>query len=776
MMKIARLSKKTLWRLIHGIFLTCIGLFGAGGFLGIASLKPIHLLTALSAITILVLLSHVGHRSRILGFLCILLSLFAYGACVGFRNLFSFFQSYLGWLNGSYEWSYGQLSGYEAMQIILLALVCFLLQMLMEKDFRIKAAILLTFLSALLYFLFTEKELSKISVAFILCYASMIYAEWTQIHWKKEKQRNTSSYMLWIMPFLALYLLLILIPPAPQTPYDWEIVKNACRQLKESFLKFSYNLGGIGGDDYDLSLSGFSERGKLASSSIETDREIMTLHSKTKLATNLYLTGKIYDTFDGREWIQTNQDPSMGRYMDTLTTLYAVQRYDEDFLSDYLYLTDLTVSYRYFRSGFLFAPLKTMSLKQNSSGMHFEESGDTLLFDKRRGYGTEYDVSFYQLNAGQDSFLQFLSAAPHLACDENKLQKILLNFENRTGEDVSSEDIGQYRQSVYKYYTENITLSGQTRAYLTKITKGAITDIDKLKAIESELSSFTYTRTPDILPQTVKTPSDFLDYFLLTGREGYCNYFATAFTLLARAEGFPARFVQGFCVPSKGKNEVMVYSGMAHAWPEVYIENVGWIPFEPTPGYSQTRYASWAVKNKNADVPSDLNGLSSKQKPSRETSLALPESDTEEMPKAAFSSGKNHLRQILTVCGLILALILGTFILLFFVNILLARYRYKKMSLKDKFRAEVFKNLQILVFLGVRRDERETLTEFKKRSSALTGNNSCLGFLDSYEDVLYGDKEILQATLEKTLREQRELLLMLKQQKKWAYIYCRICG
>ena len=121
-------------------------------------------------------------------------------------------------------------------------------------------------------------------------------------------------------------------------------------------------------------------------------------------------------------------------------------------------------------------------------------------------------------------------------------------------------------------------------------------------------------------------------------------------------------------------------------------------------------------------------------------------------------------------------MVLGAAILLFLVNILLLRHRYRKMSLKDKFRAEVCRNLRILSFLGVKRDERETLTEFKERALALTGVNSCLEFLERYEDVLYGDKEVAQETLEKALREQTELLLMLKQSKRWAYIYCRICG
>ena len=44
--------------------------------------------------------------------------------------------------------------------------------------------------------------------------------------------------------------------------------------------------------------------------------------------------------------------------------------------------------------------------------------------------------------------------------------------------------------------------------------KAAETDLEKLKAIESYLSSFTYTLTPGDLPEGVKEAGDFLDYFL----------------------------------------------------------------------------------------------------------------------------------------------------------------------------------------------------------------------------------------------------------------------
>ena len=766
-------NQNTLWRLTNLVFLTCIGLFGGSGFLGIGSLKSVHILTALTTVFILILFSSMTWRNRLLGFTGIILVLSGTGAAVGIQNSFSFFKSFSHWLTGSPVWDPGQLTGYEILQIIFLTLLCYLLLIIMEKDFRIKTAVLLLLLSMLLYCLFTEKELSKICVAFVLCYAAVIYTEWTQTRWKKEKNRDNSAYMLWVMPFLAAYFLLMLIPSVPETPYDWPIIQNVYQQLKESFLKLSYNLPGTGSDDYDLSLSGFSPESELRGNSLETEREIMTIQSQTRLSTNIYLTGKVYDTFNGRGWEQQNQDTSKEHYMDTLQTLYAVRRYDKEYQTDYLSQAKITIHYRYFRSEFLFAPLKAFSFRQNSSHLNFQESGGSLFFDRRKGYGTEYEVSFYQLNAGQESFHQFINTAGFLADDENELQSLLGVLNDQTKESVTVNDMQRCRQAVYDNYLEDIALSDEVEQYLLEITKDSRTDADKLRAIERELSTFTYTLTPGQLPETVTNSAEFLDYFLLESREGYCNYFATAFTLLARAQGIPARFVQGFCVPTKDSLETKVYSNMAHAWPEAYLEDIGWIPFEPTPGYSQTRYATWAVKNSSTELSADLDSHTP-EAGAEESIRNKSEQEMGDIQESVIYSEKNNIGRLIRIISLMLLSILDTAIFLVLLSFLLARYKYQKMSAETKFKAEVSRNLKILSFIGIKRNDVQTLSEFKEQAQLFIGEQEPLQFLDCYEDFLYGDKKITQHTLEEVQRQQRMLLLILKQRKKRVYLYYRI--
>ena len=65
--------------------------------------------------------------------------------------------------------------------------------------------------------------------------------------------------------------------------------------------------------------------------------------------------------------------------------------------------------------------------------------------------------------------------------------------------------------------------------------------------------------------------------------------------MLLRLSGIPARATSGFryAFPFTKADEYEVSSSCAHVWPEAYIENVGWIPFEPTGAYYALSDHSW---------------------------------------------------------------------------------------------------------------------------------------------------------------------------------------
>lgn len=72
--------------------------------------------------------------------------------------------------------------------------------------------------------------------------------------------------------------------------------------------------------------------------------------------------------------------------------------------------------------------------------------------------------------------------------------------------------------------------------------------------------------------------------FLFNSKTGYCTNFATAYVILARLNGIPARYATGFLVFMPfDDGETFVTGYASHAWPEVWLEEQGWRAREATP-------------------------------------------------------------------------------------------------------------------------------------------------------------------------------------------------
>lgn len=75
-------------------------------------------------------------------------------------------------------------------------------------------------------------------------------------------------------------------------------------------------------------------------------------------------------------------------------------------------------------------------------------------------------------------------------------------------------------------------------------------------------------------------------YRLLRPLTGYCVHFAHAATYLFRSRGIPARVAAGYAVAESsrgGGSTIMIRSGDAHAWPEIYLEDIGWVVVDLSP-------------------------------------------------------------------------------------------------------------------------------------------------------------------------------------------------
>jgi transglutaminase-like putative cysteine protease len=137
------------------------------------------------------------------------------------------------------------------------------------------------------------------------------------------------------------------------------------------------------------------------------------------------------------------------------------------------------------------------------------------------------------------------------------------------------------------------------------LTATQLTPYDQALAIQEYLRrEMHYQATVDFPP----SDQDVVDYFLFDSKTGFCDYYASAMVVLARAAGIPARYAMGYAPgifePAQGR--FLVRQSDAHAWPELYFPGVGWLEFEPTAAIPEIQRS--AVPSPAAIAPAWLKG------------------------------------------------------------------------------------------------------------------------------------------------------------------------
>ena len=152
-----------------------------------------------------------------------------------------------------------------------------------------------------------------------------------------------------------------------------------------------------------------------------------------------------------------------------------------------------------------------------------------------------------------------------------------------------SEAESVYRAFVYDHYTE--VDSGLDLLLYQKFWQDYETDGDgiysALTRVREVLSAEErYAASPEPAP----AGEDPIRWFLTESHEGNAVLYAGTAVQALRAHGIPARYAEGYYVPSytlasSEDGSVSVTPQNAHAWVEVYFDGVGWLPVDVTPGY-----------------------------------------------------------------------------------------------------------------------------------------------------------------------------------------------
>lgn len=177
-------------------------------------------------------------------------------------------------------------------------------------------------------------------------------------------------------------------------------------------------------------------------------------------------------------------------------------------------------------------------------------------------------------------------------------------------------------------------------------------------------------------PYEYKGNTDFINWFLTQEKQGNSAYYATVATLAYRVMGIPARYVEGYYLSGSeatslnriNATETQLTQKDAHAWTEVYMYEIGWMPVEVVPGFYIADYTTQEI----LDIPQ-----SSVTIQNQEDQDELQGSTTDQLPKRSDEKEKEEtvIQKTVRVLGIVL-LILMILMLLYLLMQLQAKIRY----------------------------------------------------------------------------------------------------
>ncbi len=237
-------------------------------------------------------------------------------------------------------------------------------------------------------------------------------------------------------------------------------------------------------------------------------------------------------------------------------------------------------------------------------------------------------------------------------------------------------DAGPTNSELQAQMTRVPNLDAEVTAIARRVTAGARTDYARAARLQRwfrTTGGFTYSLDP-----APGAGMEQLVRFLTTDKIGYCEQYAAAMAVMARALGIPARVVVGFLKPTVlSPGSYRYTSSDLHAWTEIYFGGTGWVRFEPTPGARTGSPPSWTLDDVPAPAP---------VAPTPTPTRAPPSTPATPQPQDQVVSVESSSAQPVVV-GILVALALVTLTLL--PGIVRRGQRGRRTAAREDARAEV---------------------------------------------------------------------------------------
>ena len=321
---------------------------------------------------------------------------------------------------------------------------------------------------------------------------------------------------------------------------------------------------------------------------IITDRNLLEINSSQ--AGTFYLRGYSMQLFDGREW---SNNPDISVYheeeISMMIPVTIAEIYGQHHPDDLPATVSMVVTMTGDSSNIIYQPYYTY---------------DAYPFD---GF---YFLDFYHL--GNSIFDMAFALPPDTIYVPEELNMLITRIYTQVNNSTAEGLRDLAAQNGISANADRAIIANQVAEYISSAAR--------------------YTLSPHIIPKD----EDFALYFLESSREGYCIHFATAATLMLRSLDVPARFTSGFTVTiPEGRvgQDIVITDRQAHAWVEVYYNDVGWVHLEVT--------SASPVSGVPERLPHSIPAVSSAPEPSDQPESS-PESTSPPTPRYGADTGSQE--------------------------------------------------------------------------------------------------------------------------------------
>ena len=305
----------------------------------------------------------------------------------------------------------------------------------------------------------------------------------------------------------------------------------------------------------------------------------------------------------------------------------------------------------------------------------------------RKGYAL--DAEYLDIHYGSPALIALIREAENSAVPKDFSYEKACEYARelygiRLGDILTREEFEESDEegigSDLPLYTDISGAGGRLIELARELAGDDLDDYEKCRRIEAYLRQYAYDMNaeggsgPRFDMKSSEGMANLADRFLFETGSGYCVHFTSSMVMLLRLAGVPARAVPGYryVFPFEQRGSYEVAGNCAHVWPEAYLENVGWVPFEPTAAYRTAAEYTW-----HREAPGAASSSEEYETPETPEPEIAPGSQT-----AAGSEGP--VVQILRIAAPVILSILALLAALAAGSRLIIRMRYRLASPEEK--------------------------------------------------------------------------------------------